>query len=101
MKIEDDELNALELVGILTFPDTLIQSVQNLITSLREAQELIEKFEPVIKIIDTNAARTPMCVYCNSTWELSFNPLRLKHKSYCPYAIRERLGYGQKETKDG
>lgn len=62
--------------------------VTDVIKALREAQEVIEKF----KVQRWNGR----CVYCTMSlhpWVDSY----LEHTSDCPYAIRERLGYGQKE----
>lgn len=89
MKIEDDELIELstELSRSLHYEKAL--KLYTLITILQEAQELIEKFAPRTQLDSYGRFR---CVYCGS-WDIDIDD--------CPYAIRERLGYGQKETKDG
>lgn len=63
---------------------THIFTLQLVFDSFREHQELIEKFESRYKVATPGGKQ---CVYCGAEEYES-------HKSDCPYAIRERMGYG-------
>lgn len=106
MKIEDDELDSIE-----QYYDSLEASYmyggpryeRRLLAALKEAQELIEKFD-LSWVVDAEG-EIGGCIYCHICLIkddcILCQSLDGAHRPDCPYAIRERLGYGQKETKDG
>lgn len=83
MKIPEFNLATYENF-ILNSPNKTLSSdiVVGIIRYLREAQELIEKFEP--------RWFEELCAYCDAYSDQPCAP-------DCPFAIRERLGYGQHE----
>lgn len=81
-----------------------IDDVAALVDSLREAQELIPQFEQPIDEYDG----MQYCLQCgyrasDARRYLSDHPGTkvMPCKEYCAYAMREALGYGQKEAMDG
>ena len=95
MKISDEELDLIQAEYTGSRYVTLV------ITALRDAQSLIEAFEPVVTYIDSGiAAGDIVCTYCDMDVKAKPNdydwrpPLEL-HDPECPYLRRKQMGYGE------